>query len=193
MADSLIIGLGNPGTEYDLTRHNLGFAVVNTFISEKKLRWTLDKRHKAYTAKYSMDTKLVILAKPATYMNESGTAVLKLCSYYKIPATKVIIIYDDIAFPVGDFRIHGREGTGGHNGVGDILSKIGVGFIRYRIGIGGKFHPQMDLKDYVLSKFSTHELQTLKDTMPKILEYLQLLLDKGLEYTMNLANRKSLG
>ncbi|MDR1891087.1 MAG: aminoacyl-tRNA hydrolase [Puniceicoccales bacterium] len=190
MANSLIIGLGNPGTEYDLTRHNVGFLVVDAFANEKGLRWTLNKKHKAHTTKFSKDDELVILAKPTTYMNESGTAVLKLCSYYKIPATRVIVIYDDIAFPVGDFKIHGREGTGGHNGVGDILSKIGGGFTRYRVGIGEKLHPQMDLKDHVLSKFSADEVQILKDTMPKILEYLQLLLDKGLEHTMNLANRK---
>jgi PTH1 family peptidyl-tRNA hydrolase len=192
MANSLIIGLGNPGAEYDLTRHNVGFLVVDAFANEKRLCWTLSKKHGAHTAKCPLEEGSVILAKPTTYMNDSGTAVLKLCGYYKIPATNVIVIYDDIAFPVGDFRIHGREGTGGHNGVGDILSKIGGGFIRYRVGVGEKLHPQMDLKDHVLSKFSAEELQILKDAMPKILEYLQLLLDKGLEHAMNLANRKKI-
>jgi PTH1 family peptidyl-tRNA hydrolase len=123
-------------------------------------------------------------------MSESGIAVLKLCGYDKIWATRVIVMYDDIAFPVGDFKIHGREGTGGHNGVGDLFSKIGGDSTRERVGIGETLHPQMDLKDHVLSKCSTDELQISKDTMPKILKYLQLLLDKGREHTINLANRK---
>jgi PTH1 family peptidyl-tRNA hydrolase len=135
---------------------------------------------------------MVILAKPMTFMNESGVAVLKLWSHHKIPPTKVVIVYDDIAFSVGDFKIHGREGTGGHNCVADIMAKIGGGFVRYRIGIGETLHQRMDLKDRVLSTFSADELKILKDKMPKILEYLQLLLGNGLEHTMNLANRKIL-
>jgi PTH1 family peptidyl-tRNA hydrolase len=125
-----------------------------------------------------------------TFMNGSGTSVIKLCSFYKIPPIRVVVIYDDIAFGVGDFRISGRAGTGGHNGVADVLEKIGAGFARYRIGVGGKIHRQMDLKDHVLSKFSDEELQILGSKMPEILDYLQLLLDKGAEYAMNLANRK---
>jgi PTH1 family peptidyl-tRNA hydrolase len=91
---------------------------------------------------------------------------------------------------VGDFRIHCRDGTGGHNGVADILSKIGGGFVRYRIGIGAKINRQMDLRDHVLSHFHGEELEILQNKIPEILDYLQLLLDKGVEHAMNLANRK---
>jgi PTH1 family peptidyl-tRNA hydrolase len=123
-------------------------------------------------------------------MNESGTAVCNLAHYYRIPAEHVTVIYDDIAFPVGDFWINDREGTGGHNGVADVLEKIGGGFVRYRIGVGGKPDSRMDLKDHVISKFSADELRLLDSKVPEILEYLQVLLDKGVEHAMNLANRK---
>jgi PTH1 family peptidyl-tRNA hydrolase len=191
MSPILVVGLGNPGKEYDLTRHNAGFFVIDAFAERNNLKWTLDKKHGAEVAKYSTGPANVILAKPMTFMNESGTAVAKLCGYYKIPPEKVIVIYDDIAFPLGDFRMHDREGTGGHNGVADILSKIGGGFVRYRVGIGEKMNRQMVLSDYVLSKFSIEELQILENKTPKILEYLQLLLDKGIEHAMNFANREN--
>jgi PTH1 family peptidyl-tRNA hydrolase len=190
MAYGLIVGLGNPGMEYCLTRHSVGFFVIDALASKNGLRWTLRKNQKAEIAKYSRNEKNIILAKPATFMNESGEAVARLCAYYKVVPAEVIVIYDDIGFSVGDFRMHDREGTGGHNGVADILAKIGGGFARYRIGIGAKINGQMDLKDHVLGKFSEVELQILKGKIPEILEYLDLLLDKGIEHAMNLANRK---
>ncbi|MDR2738111.1 MAG: aminoacyl-tRNA hydrolase [Puniceicoccales bacterium] len=190
MLHSLVVGLGNPGVEYDATRHNVGFSVVNSFAVGHGLHWSRDKRHRAETAKFPQNGGSVVLAKPTTFMNESGTAVAKLCGFYKIPPQRVIVVYDDIAFEVGDFKINDRAGTGGHNGVADVLEKIGAGFARYRIGVGGKIHRQMDLKDHVLSKFSVEELQILEKKMPEILNYLQVLLDKGAECAMNLANRK---
>jgi PTH1 family peptidyl-tRNA hydrolase len=185
---SLIVGLGNPGKEYAQTRHSVGFLVLDALIERQSLRWTLDGKHRAETAK---DGNLV-LAKPVTFMNDSGTAVASLCEFYKIPPRRVVVICDDIAFDVGDFRINDRAGTGGHNGVADILEKIGAGFVRYRIGIGGKMCKEMDLKDHVMSRFSDGESRVLRDKMPEILNYLQLLLDKGAECAMNLANRKKI-
>ncbi|MDR1595814.1 MAG: aminoacyl-tRNA hydrolase [Puniceicoccales bacterium] len=190
MAYGLIVGLGNPGVEYAVTRHNAGFLVIDAFANKSGLRWVLDKKHCAWTAKRFRNSTSLILAKPTTFMNESGTAVSKLCGYYRVPPTKVVVVYDDIAFPVGDFRIHQREGTGGHNGVADVLSKIGGGFVRYRIGIGAKTNKQMDLKDHVVGRFSEDELKILQNKMSEILDCLQLLLDKGTEHAMNLANRK---
>ncbi|MDR1401774.1 MAG: aminoacyl-tRNA hydrolase [Puniceicoccales bacterium] len=190
MSCILLVGLGNPGKEYASTRHNVGFSMVDAFAGRNGIGWALDKRHNADVAKCFIGTKKVILAKPVTFMNESGTAVSKLCGYYKISPEKVVVVYDDIAFPVGDFRIHDREGTGGHNGVADILSKIGGGFVRFRIGIGEKPNRQILLSDYVVSRFSPEELLVLESKTPKILEYLQLLLDKGVEHVMNSANRK---
>ncbi|MDR3144182.1 MAG: aminoacyl-tRNA hydrolase [Puniceicoccales bacterium] len=187
MARCLVVGLGNPGKEYESTRHSVGFYIVDALAAKNGLRWETDRRHCAQLAKCPDG---VILAKPTTFMNESGTAVAFLSRYYRIPTERLVVIYDDIAFPVGDFRINDREGTGGHNGVADILAKIGGGFARYRIGVGGKPDRRMDLVDHVLSKFSADELSLLNSKIPEILEYLQLLLDKGAEHAMNLANRK---
>jgi PTH1 family peptidyl-tRNA hydrolase len=192
MGYHLVIGLGNPGDEYVLTRHNVGRIVVDALASRECLRWTLDAKRCARIAKCVLGGKKVILAKATTFMNESGIAALRLCNYYWIPPERTVVIYDDIAFAVGDFRINEREGTGGHNGVADILSRIGGGFTRYRIGIGPKANRLMDLKDHVLGKFSDGDLEILAEKMPEILQCLQLLLDKGVEYAMNLANRRKL-
>jgi PTH1 family peptidyl-tRNA hydrolase len=174
------------------TRHNVGYFVVNSLAARERLRWTLDVKRCARVAKCSLGGKKVILAKATTFMNESGAAALRLCNYYCIPPERTVVIYDDIAFAVGDFRINEREGTGGHNGVADILAKLGGGFVRYRIGIGPKVHRSMDLKDHVLGRLTESDLEILGREMPEILKYLQLLLDKGVEYAMNLANRRKL-
>lgn len=192
MPCDLIVGLGNPGKEYESTRHNAGFLVVDAFAKKNNLGWSLDRKHCAHTAKHFSSSGTAILAKPTTFMNESGTAVLQLCSYYKIPPENVIVVHDDIAFAVGDFRVHLRESSGGHNGIADILSKIGNGFLRYRIGIGEKISKEMDLRDHVIGRFSEEEAKILQSKMPEILEYLQLLLDKGMEHVMNLTNRKKI-
>ena len=190
MEYALIVGLGNPGHEYEWTRHNVGFLVLDSVAKEMGLKWTAAARHNAQVAKISRGNSIVILAKPQTFMNDSGTAVASLCHYYKIPTSNVIVVYDDIAFEVGDYRVHMREGTGGHNGVRDILSKIGGGFVRFRVGIGKKNNREMDLKDYVLSNFSLPERDILEQKMPEIFTYLKLLLDKGVEHVMNFANRE---
>jgi PTH1 family peptidyl-tRNA hydrolase len=190
MGYSLVVGLGNPGREYALTRHSVGFMVVEAAVAALNGRWVVDRKHGAEVARHSVGGNWLIFAKPLSFMNESGMAVTRLCAYYKIPPQKTVIIYDDIAFPVGDYRINARDGTGGHNGVADVLEKIGGGFLRYRIGVGGKLHRQMDLRDHVLSRFSEADLQILNAKMPEILKYLHLLLDKGVEHAMNLANRK---
>jgi PTH1 family peptidyl-tRNA hydrolase len=190
VAYGLIVGLGNPGKEYDSTRHNVGFRVIDAFVEQHGGRWTLEKKFMARIAVVPSAGKNMVVAKPETFMNESGMAVARLCNYHKILPEETVVVYDDIAFPVGDFRINEREGTGGHNGVADVLSRVGGGFVRYRIGVGAKGNRQMLLRDHVLSRFTDDELQILKNKMPEILKYLQLLLDKGAEYAMNLANQK---
>ncbi|MDR1433374.1 MAG: aminoacyl-tRNA hydrolase [Puniceicoccales bacterium] len=190
MSYSLVVGLGNPGKEYELTRHNAGFLAVDAFAAKNGLRWSADRKYMATAARHHASGRTVILAKPTTFMNGSGTAVSQLCNYYKISPKGVIIIHDDVAFAVGDYRIHIRESSGGHNGIADILSKIGSEFTRYRIGIGAVANEQIELSEYVLGKFTGEELQILKSKTSEILEHLQLLLDKGIEHAMNLANRK---
>lgn len=194
MARRLIVGLGNIGREYDFTRHNVGFFILDALARANGLIWSLDKKHEAFVTKWQYKNDTMFLAKPTTFMNLSGRAIASLCKYYKIQNKDVIVVYDDIAFSVGDVRICLRDGCGGHNGVSDVLSRLGGGFIRFRVGIGGKPSKQMDLKDHVLSKFSQDEIKILEGRMSEILEYLKLLLDKNCEDDINPTNRdKSYG
>ena len=179
MARRLIVGLGNIGREYDFTRHNVGFFILDALACANGLTWSLDKKHESFVTKWQYRNDVVFLAKPTTFMNLSGRSVASLCKYYKIKNEDVIVVYDDIAFSIGDVRVCLRDGCGGHNGVSDILSRLGGGFTRFRVGIGSKPTKQMDLKDYVLSKFSHDEIKVLECRMPEILEYLKLLLDKN--------------
>lgn len=186
----LIVGLGNPGEQYTSTRHNIGSRVVSHFCLLHHGTWNKQKKLCADLCVLNQNDVSVMLAKPQVYMNDSGRAVQKICQFYKIPICDVIIVYDDIAFEVGDYRINVRDGTGGHNGVADVLSHIGPGFVRFRVGVGQKHFSDMDLKDHVLGRFTEHEEEVIKNMLPKILHDLQLLLDKGPEYSMNLTNRR---
>ncbi len=186
----VIIGLGNPGKEYDGSRHNIGSRVVSHFCLVHNGVWKQVPKLKSSICILKEASGGVILVRPNVYMNDNGAAVLKVCQFYKIQAENVIIIYDDISFDVGDYRITPRSGTAGHNGMKDVLSKLGSGFIRFRIGIGAKHNSNMDLKDHVLGRFTEDEEEIIASMLPKILCDLQLLLDKGVEYSMNLINRK---
>ncbi|MDR1255336.1 MAG: aminoacyl-tRNA hydrolase [Puniceicoccales bacterium] len=190
MAVKLLVGLGNPGREYDLTRHNIGFHVLDKFCAAKGGTWKLDKKLRSDLAIIRREEGNLILAKPLTFMNESGQAVQRVCRFFKIYPAEVVVVCDDISFELGEFKLTERSGSAGHNGLLDILSNLGPGFLRFRIGVGTKKYKSMDLKDHVLGKFSAEEQQTIQLMLPEILCNLQLLLDKGLECSMNLTNRK---
>lgn len=186
----LIAGLGNPGKEYQDTRHNAGFMLVDALAEALGVSWQERKKSKALIAKASFADKEVVLAKPLTYMNESGRALKSLCSYFKIPPASVILIYDDVTIDFAKVKVTLQGGIGGHNGVFSVFEALGPGVIRYRIGIGGKKHQEMDLKDHVLSRFDKSELDFLKTQFPKYLDGLHLLVDKGPVYAMNLINQR---
>lgn len=186
----LVVGLGNPGDQYARTRHSLGYRVIDRFCTSHNGTWKMEKKLRSLICIFNQPDYTLVLAKPTTYMNDSGCAVQKVCQFYKILPNDVIVVYDDIGFDVGDYRITPRVGTGGHNGVADILPHIGPGFTRFRVGIGQKKFPDMDLKEHVLSRFTEREEEILAKMFPEILNDLQLLLDKGAEYSMNLINRK---
>lgn len=188
MKVKLVVGLGNPGEQYSLTRHNVGYRVVDDFCSSLRGTWKKEKRFCSELGMINQAERTLILVKPDVFMNDSGIAVQKVFQFYKPDIEDVVIIYDEVAFEVGDYRLSTRPGTGGHNGVADVLSHIGPGFVRFRIGIGPKHFP--DIKDHVLGRFTEAEERTLARVFPEILHDLQLLLDKGPEYSMNLVNRK---
>jgi PTH1 family peptidyl-tRNA hydrolase len=187
----VIIGLGNHGMLYENTRHNIGFAALDYFAKMRGYTaWKQEKAMSAFSIKIPQEDGNLLLIKPDTFMNLSGIPVAKICSFYKIPSNEVVVICDDISLDVGIIKITERIGTAGHNGVKSILEKIGPGFIRFRIGVGGKQHPEMDLADHVLSKFSTEELEILAKKLPNIGDNLKLLLDKGVSSAMNVTNRR---
>ncbi|MDR1366576.1 MAG: aminoacyl-tRNA hydrolase [Puniceicoccales bacterium] len=187
----VVVGLGNHGALYENTRHNVGFATIDYFA--KMLGYTTWKHEKGmsvFSIKIPQTDGNLLFIKSDGFMNLTGIPVAKICSFYKIPSNEMVVICDDISLDVGHIKITERVGTAGHNGVRSILEKIGPGFVRFRIGIGKKQHPEMDLADHVLSKFSTEELETLAKKMPNICDNLKLLLDKGVSSTINNANRR---
>ncbi|MEP0761778.1 MAG: aminoacyl-tRNA hydrolase, partial [Chloroflexota bacterium] len=145
----LVVGLGNPGREYTNTRHNIGFRCVDALAARHNLAFEDKKKSKAKIALGSIQGQRVLLAKPQTYMNLSGSAVQGLAAFYQIPPAQMMVIFDDLDLPVGTLRIRPKGGSGGHKGVTDIIQRLGTqGFSRIRVGIGRPDTP-VDPASYV--------------------------------------------
>ncbi len=185
----IIIGLGNPGREYQNTRHNVGYLTVDAIADAYGID-ILEKKHKALIGKGVIDGHKVILVKPLTYMNLSGESVREVTDYYKVdPKTQILVIYDDTSMPVGQIRIRKKGSAGGHNGIKSIISHVGDVFPRIKIGIGEK--PKgYDLADYVLGHFTDDEKKILSERAKKATEALRLILGGEIDEAMNEYNRK---
>lgn len=191
MSIALLAGLGNPGDEYEGTRHNAGFLVLDALARREGLAWTRDRRCQALTAKWvGPGNRSVWLLKPLTYMNESGQSLRAACDFFRIPPTAVAAVYDDLTLDVGRVKLSVTGSAGGHNGVQSLLDHLGAGFVRFRIGIGPKTPPQIDLKDFVLGRLPPADLQLITSQFPNYLAGLDLLLQRGLETAMNQLNRR---
>jgi len=190
MSVSVIAGLGNPGKFYQETRHNVGFQVLDAYIEKLKGSWKEDPRFlsQLYTSKRGPHTWHFI--KPQTYVNLSGDALSKFIAYYKIPAESVVVLYDDINLDHGRLKINQEGGAGGHNGVEDVIRNVGPGFTRFRIGVGAKYPPEIDLADFVLGKFSKLEADVIKKQMDHYHQALDLLLKRGVAIAMNKFNQR---
>lgn len=163
----LIIGLGNPGAEYTNTRHNVGFMAIDSLVGDDA---TWKSEHNALTTRMDNDGRRIIFAKPQTYMNNSGVAVLALMTYYKIPLENIIVIHDDMDIPVGDCREKIGGGSAGHNGIKSIDANIGREYRRIRIGIS---HPRdyelpISPSDWVLGRFTPEQILQIKKAIEKI-------------------------
>lgn len=185
-----IVGLGNPGAEYENTRHNLGFRLVDELASQLGLQWTDESYFEAKVAKGVWNDQTLMLIKPQTFMNESGRSLVKFCKYYKWKPAQLIVAYDDITLPLCRIKISEQGGTAGHNGIADLIDHLGDGFLRFRVGIGGKTHPEMDLKDHVLGRFSKEEQATFDASLAQLINGLRTLVDQGVVNAMNLINQK---
>lgn len=157
----LIVGLGNPGSKYERTRHNCGFRALDFLAQELNCKVDKGKFQGLYGQVSYKDKKLFLL-KPQTYMNNSGISVLQLSAYYNIPPQRIIVLFDDISLPPGRLRIRGDGSAGGHNGIKSIIAQLdSQDFPRVKIGVGGKAAPEQDLADHVLSGFSATEEKAL--------------------------------
>lgn len=180
---TLIAGLGNPGAEYQNSRHNCGFIALDHILSKLDNPPPFKQKHKAMLAACTTEYGRLILAYPTTYMNASGESISELLSYYKLSSKQLIVIYDDIDLPPGALRVRASGGPGTHNGMRSIVSNIGQDFSRIRIGIG-KPPGQMDLANYVLAKFSPAELAQMQNAFDRAadcaLEFARSGIDKAM-------------
>jgi peptidyl-tRNA hydrolase, PTH1 family len=192
MSITLVVGLGNPGRDYADTRHNLGWRVLDGLAAQAGLAWKTQAAFHAEVARWDRPgARPVLLAKPLTYMNESGRAVRTLASYYKVPNPGIAAVYDDLTIDLGLVKVSERGSAGGHNGVASLLEHLGDGFIRFRLGIGPKAPPQMDLKDFVLGQFTPEQSQIVEQQLPTFVAGLRLLIDSGPAQAMNSLNRRA--
>lgn len=191
MSITLVAGLGNPGREYEATRHNFGWLVIEALARRQRLTWKSQLKHEAVVARWDAALgRTCYLAKPLTFMNESGRAVGALARFYKVDPASVVVIYDDLTIDLGLVKVSLSGSAGGHNGVASLLEHFGDGFVRYRLGIGPKEPAQMDLKDFVLGKFSHSQHSLITQQLDNYLFGLDLLLSRGTEAAMNQLNRR---
>ena len=186
----IIAGLGNPTREYEGTRHNVGFDVIDRLAA----RYNIDvdaKKHRALIGKGMIAGQKVILAKPQTYMNLSGESIRSILDYYKVdPETELIVIYDDISLDVGKLRIRAKGSAGGHNGIKNIIANLGTSvFPRIKVGVGEK--PKgYDLADYVLGKFSKEDRVLMEEGYDLACEASALIMQGAIDQAMNEYNQK---
>ena len=184
----LIVGLGNPGREYERSRHNCGFRAVD--ILADKLGCKIDRaKFQGLYGQTSYKGKKLMLLKPMTYMNLSGRSVLQLSAYFSIPPQRIIVLFDDISLEPGRLRIRADGSAGGHNGIKSIIQELGSQtFPRVKIGVGAKPHPDYDLADWVLSSFSAQEEKALTVSLPNAADAALAIIDSGVPEAANKFN-----
>ena len=174
----LIVGLGNPEPEYASTRHNTGFLVIDKLLADSGADTKFDKKANAEVAKTNIDKKRVLLAKPLTYMNNSGIAVRALLDFYKLKPENLIVIHDDKDIPLGETRVQTDRGPAGHNGVKSIIKHLGTkNFMRIRVGVApGNQDNIKDAANFVLGKFTAEEKKKLKKVTENIAKELEQII-----------------
>ncbi len=185
----VIAGLGNPGLNYAGTRHNVGFGALDELAD--RYRISVDtKKHRALVGKGTIEGQKVVLVKPQTYMNLSGESIREVMDYYKLPPSQLLVIYDDINLDVGRLRIREKGSAGGHNGMKNIIARLGTdAFARIRVGVGNK-PPRMDLADYVLGRFPAEELPLIREGISQAAEAAVMIAGGEMAAAMNRFNGK---
>ena len=180
----LIVGLGNPGTEYARTRHNAGFQFADELARRHGATFRSEPRHRGEVARVRIaDTELWLL-KPMSYMNHSGDPVRSIASFYKVPVESLLVAYDELDFPAGVVRLRQGGGAAGHNGMRDVIAQMGDGFWRLRIGIG---HPgdRSQVLDYVLGRPGATDAQLMQDAIDAAADIVPVLMQDGAQPAMN--------
>lgn len=184
----LIVGLGNPGREYETTRHNAGFRALD--ILANKLGCKVDKlKYQGLYGQASYKGMKLLLLKPQTYMNLSGRSVLQLSAFFRVPPKNIIVMFDDISLEPGRLRVRADGSAGGHNGIKSIIQELGSqDFPRVKIGVGAKPHPDFDLADWVLSHFSAQEEKALQPALERAADAALAIIDHGIYEAANRFN-----
>ena len=187
----LIVGLGNPGREYEKTRHNCGFRAIDSLAEQLGCR--IDKaKFQGLYGQTTYQGKKLLLLKPQTFMNLSGRSVLQLSAYFNVPPQRIIVMFDDISLEPGRLRVRKDGSAGGHNGIKSIIAEVGSqDFPRVKIGVGAKPHPEYDLANWVLSTFSALEEKALEPALKWAGEAALCIIDHGVAETANRYNGKS--
>ena len=186
----LIVGLGNPGREYEKTRHNAGFRAID--ILADSLGCKIDRmKFQGLYGQTTWNGRKLMLLKPQTYMNLSGRSVLQLSAYFNIPPQRIIVMFDDISLVPGRLRIRADGSAGGHNGIKSIIQEVGSqAFPRVKIGVGAKPNPEYDLADWVLSTFSAQEEKALQNSLKWAGEAALAIIEQGVPKAANVYNGK---
>ena len=181
----IIVGLGNPGRQYELTRHNAGFLFADLLAD--KLSADINKiQFKSVITTVELGGKKCLLMKPQTFMNNSGEAVKQAATFYKIPPQKIIVVFDDISLPCGKLRIRRKGSAGGHNGIKSIIYHLNSdNFPRIKLGVGEKPHPDYELADWVLSNFKKDELPSLREAAEKACDAAELMVNDNTDKAMS--------
>ena len=186
--DWLLVGLGNPGDQYEHTRHNVGFLVADE-LAERSHVPVQRLKFRALTNTVTVGDQKVLLMKPVTYMNLSGEAVREAAAFYKIPPEHILVISDEVALAPGKLRVRRSGSAGGHNGLKNIIAHLGTDqFPRIRLGVGQKPHPDYDMADWVLGKFQGEDKKAVEAAVKKAADAAECLIREGVDKAMNQYN-----
>ena len=184
----LLVGLGNPGTQYAATRHNMGFMALDRLADREGFRFN-KLRFRAWTGQWKVGDRQVLVMKPQTYMNLSGESVGEAARFYKVPADHVLVISDDVSLPVGKLRIRKSGSAGGHNGLKNIIQHLGTdAFPRIKVGVGMPDHPDHEMIDWVIGKPQGEEAKTLRAALDRAADAALSVIDEGPDRAMNRFN-----
>jgi PTH1 family peptidyl-tRNA hydrolase len=186
----LVVGLGNPGKQYEMTRHNIGFHTIDYIADQNKVK--INKlKYKALYGETTIGGEKVYLVKPQTFMNLSGDSVIEFANFYKIPAENIIVINDDISLDTGRIRVRAKGSAGGHNGLKSIIYQLkSDNFPRVKMGVGAPKHEDYDLADYVLGRFTKDEIPVMEDAIIKASKAVEEIIKNGAQSAMNKCNMK---